>query len=376
MTTIQQPAASTTRRASTPAWTLTEAHATAVFNAAIGSTPCTCGVRGAEATGHRAECTYRLVLESAQILSIMLQPRATLYAGHSSLAEMVSTHIASFRNLIRSADVQARPDRSFAVDDHVDAGSRDCDDACENAVDAGYIEHELAALDDIEAACRAELNTAAAIGIAEGAAAISKPLAHVPIHPRTGPLWANTVEFLDKGDRPKHYPTLALYGDARSARTHATRRWRDQLATAAHSPSTDDLAVSLQHVIDEMTNSINAAVAFAGAARIGHIDREFVIALAGEHDVPLIGNGEPPALDERIVALALDVAKRATVRTAGAPDDTAGTDVDVRAAVDFYAANPRAALYDFRQRVGSRVQGKATDDVGPGGTSSLPRGNA
>jgi hypothetical protein len=36
------------------------------------------------------------------------------------------------------------------------------------------------------------------------------PVAYVPIHPRTGPLWANTVRSLDD-DRPKHYPVMALY---------------------------------------------------------------------------------------------------------------------------------------------------------------------
>ncbi|ACC71097.1 hypothetical protein PPMP20_04250 [Paraburkholderia phymatum] len=41
-------------------------------------------------------------------------------------------------------------------------------------------------------------------------AAAGEPVAYVPIHPKNGPLWANTVPTLDS-DRPKHYETRALY---------------------------------------------------------------------------------------------------------------------------------------------------------------------
>jgi hypothetical protein len=37
-----------------------------------------------------------------------------------------------------------------------------------------------------------------------------QPVAYVPIHPRTGPLWANTVPTLES-ERPSHYPVMALY---------------------------------------------------------------------------------------------------------------------------------------------------------------------
>ncbi|WP_232355981.1 hypothetical protein [Burkholderia vietnamiensis] len=38
----------------------------------------------------------------------------------------------------------------------------------------------------------------------------AEAVAHVPIHPKRGPLWANTVATLD-ADRPAYYPTRALY---------------------------------------------------------------------------------------------------------------------------------------------------------------------
>ncbi|MBN3761160.1 hypothetical protein [Burkholderia sp. Ac-20365] len=274
-----------------PAWTLTHDHANAVLNAALAGTPCTCGNPGAEATGHRADCTYRLVLESSQILSMILQPRATLYGDHASLAEMVSAHIDSFRALIKSAR----------------AGDES---------DQGFIDHELAALTDIEVACRADLNTASAIGIAAGGVPMTEPIAHVPVHPRTGPLWANTVESLEKGDRPKSYPTLPLYADTRSARTHAVRSWRDQIVTATYAHSMGDLSVALQRIVDDMTESIDASMSFASTAQVGPIDRELVVVVAGEHDVPLTSTGGKPQLDERIVALALDIATRAAAHGA------------------------------------------------------------
>lgn len=46
--------------------------------------------------------------------------------------------------------------------------------------------------------------------------ALSRPdggevaVAYVPIHPRNGPLWANTVPTLES-ERPSHYPTVPLY---------------------------------------------------------------------------------------------------------------------------------------------------------------------
>lgn len=54
---------------------------------------------------------------------------------------------------------------------------------------------------------RADLMQAGATKIIEGNC---EPVAHVPIHPRNGPLWANTVARLDVGDRPQHYPTRPL----------------------------------------------------------------------------------------------------------------------------------------------------------------------
>jgi hypothetical protein len=38
----------------------------------------------------------------------------------------------------------------------------------------------------------------------------AQPVAYVPVHPRTGALWANTVPTLDS-ERPAHYPVMALY---------------------------------------------------------------------------------------------------------------------------------------------------------------------
>jgi hypothetical protein len=35
-------------------------------------------------------------------------------------------------------------------------------------------------------------------------------VAYVPVHPRNGPLWANTVPSLDN-DRPQHYPVRELF---------------------------------------------------------------------------------------------------------------------------------------------------------------------
>lgn len=44
-----------------------------------------------------------------------------------------------------------------------------------------------------------------------------QPVAYVPIHPRYGPLWANTVPTLES-ERPSHYPVMALYARAHSLR--------------------------------------------------------------------------------------------------------------------------------------------------------------
>lgn len=42
-----------------------------------------------------------------------------------------------------------------------------------------------------------------------------QPVAYVPIHPRTGPLWANTIPTLES-ERPAHYPLMALYAEPAS----------------------------------------------------------------------------------------------------------------------------------------------------------------
>ena len=61
--------------------------------------------------------------------------------GHKSLAEMVSTHIYAYRTLLENAR------------DGAAAPSHETDDA-------SYYQHELFALDDIEAACAIEMGVA------------------------------------------------------------------------------------------------------------------------------------------------------------------------------------------------------------------------
>lgn len=39
---------------------------------------------------------------------------------------------------------------------------------------------------------------------------VDAPVAYVPIHPRNGPLWANTVPTLES-DRPANYEVMPLY---------------------------------------------------------------------------------------------------------------------------------------------------------------------
>lgn len=63
------------------------------------------------------------------------------YKGHSSLADMVSTHIHNWRDALRIAHENANPP------DHI-----------EGTDDKSYWEHELKALDDIENAVKQELN--------------------------------------------------------------------------------------------------------------------------------------------------------------------------------------------------------------------------
>jgi hypothetical protein len=42
---------------------------------------------------------------------------------------------------------------------------------------------------------------------------VPEPVAWVPVHPKSGPLWANTVASMDS-DRPQHYPLMPLYSSA------------------------------------------------------------------------------------------------------------------------------------------------------------------
>ena len=61
------------------------------------------------------------------------------YKGHGSLAEMISGHIHSYRSALKFK-------RGHAKDSD----------------DRSYVDHQLSALDDIEAACKAELAKATA----------------------------------------------------------------------------------------------------------------------------------------------------------------------------------------------------------------------
>lgn len=63
------------------------------------------------------------------------------YKGHSNLADMISTHIHSWRDALKIARENANPpDREEGTDD------------------VSYWEHELKALDDIENAVKQELS--------------------------------------------------------------------------------------------------------------------------------------------------------------------------------------------------------------------------
>ncbi|MFL9904601.1 hypothetical protein PQR71_41820, partial [Paraburkholderia fungorum] len=47
-------------------------------------------------------------------------------------------------------------------------------------------------------------------GVRAAPAQSGEPVAYVPVHPRSGPLWANTVPTLD-ADRPRHYEVRPVY---------------------------------------------------------------------------------------------------------------------------------------------------------------------
>lgn len=60
----------------------------------------------------------------------------------------------------------------------------------------------------------------------------NEPVAFVPIHPKTGPLWANTVPSLDC-DRPQHYDVMPLYRHVVSERLPSS-------AKAPYQPMTEE----------------------------------------------------------------------------------------------------------------------------------------
>lgn len=77
--------------ATTSAWTITHEHANAVLHAAVPTRLCTCGASDPAASHHALACPYRLVRESAQMLSLLASSDISHYKGQASLAEMVST---------------------------------------------------------------------------------------------------------------------------------------------------------------------------------------------------------------------------------------------------------------------------------------------
>lgn len=64
------------------------------------------------------------------------------------------------------------------------------------------------------------------------------PVAYVPIHPRTGALWANTVPSL-ASERPAHYPVMALYSTGLAEKASvplSTNETQQILGAASHEP--------------------------------------------------------------------------------------------------------------------------------------------
>ncbi|CAD6547617.1 hypothetical protein LMG24235_04452 [Paraburkholderia sabiae] len=148
--------------ARTPAWIITHEHANAVLSAAVCSQLCTCRADAGAGSHHQPTCPYRLMVESAEILSILAATDIAHYKGHASLAEMVSTHVSAFRGLIgQAARVAGNADGAdtavevVAEDGHTDLETQAADAA---SFDASYVEHELASLADIENACRKDMH--------------------------------------------------------------------------------------------------------------------------------------------------------------------------------------------------------------------------
>lgn len=68
-------------------------------------------------------------------------------------------------------------------------------------------ERDVFTTDDNEFNCRMADKIDAELSRPDGG---EVAVAYVPIHPRNGPLWANTVPTLES-ERPSHYPTMPLY---------------------------------------------------------------------------------------------------------------------------------------------------------------------
>jgi hypothetical protein len=166
----------------TPPWTITHEHAHAVLSAAVAGKLCTCGSNTAAASHHTPACPYRLMLESAQILSLIASTDVTHYKGHASLAEMVGTHVSAFRELIWRAacDDGGGTHRKGADADNADAEAAiGPDDPIQDLV---YINHELIALADIESACRKDLSLPIAIAAPAAPPRAGKPVAWKTTH--------------------------------------------------------------------------------------------------------------------------------------------------------------------------------------------------
>lgn len=100
------------------------------------------------------------------------------------------------------------------------------------------------------------------LGTAPAAQAQGEPVAYVPIHPRLGPLWPNTVPTLEC-DRPAHYPTKPLYfgptpqaDDAIDAKRH---RYTRATTTAVCDPETGERIEVTPEMYDAAIDSAMAS---------------------------------------------------------------------------------------------------------------------
>jgi hypothetical protein len=115
----------------------------------------------------------------------------------------------------------------------------------------------------------ADLIEQQAARIAELEARAGEAVAYVPVHPRNGPLWANTVPSMSN-DRPQHYPVRTLFfhpptGDAagKDSVDAARYRWLRRQAVAVKRYASGNPNWEIDWVLrgESFEGAIDAAIA-------------------------------------------------------------------------------------------------------------------